>query len=188
MMGKMMIAILLAVFSALFYLIMQTSSIWHKIITILIALFLISGCLFSYFIDRHQAYYGNSIFEHQVLPFGLQIVNSWNQDLDCMIYNLGRFGEVYTDERYITIQADPQTPNQHICMQTILSYGYNENEIIVHWLGCDSCEYYEKITSPQWLFISPSQLITKDQIKEKDYTWISLVKVIWLRNENDLIK
>lgn len=146
----------------------------RKIITILIALFFIGACMFGYFCDRHQAYYGNSIFEHHVLPFDLQIVNGWNHNLDCKVYNLGRFGEVFTDEQYITIQTDPHTPNQHICMQTILSYGYNKKEMIVHWLGCDSCEYYENIHSPQWLFISPSQLITKDQINEKDYTWIFL--------------
>lgn len=147
-----------------------------NILIVIISIIFLSG---FYITDRHQAYYGNSIFEHHVLPFGLQIINGWNHDLGCMVYNFGSFGEVFTDEQYITIQIGPHTPNQHICMQTILSYGYNKNRMIVHWLGCDSCEYYERIdsNSPQWLFISPSQLITKEQINETDYTWVSLVNV-----------
>ena len=178
------ILILLAVYFAFFYLFKTTQSIWGKVISVLLAIMLTCLCLFVYLNDRNQAYYGDSIFNHQVLPFNLQIVNGNNHDLGCKVYSIGRFGEVFTGEQEIVIQTDSHTPNQYICMQTILSYGYNKGEIIINWLGCDSCEYWIRIDSESpaaWRYISPSQLITKEQINEEDYKWVYLVKVLWLR-------
>ena len=178
MLDKILIAVLLVVFSAFFYLIFTDgNSIWRKIVNILLVIFLFCLCIFEYISDKNQAYYGNSIYEHHVLPFDLQVIKGWNHDLGCEVYNFGRFGDVFTETQQISIQNGPRTPNQYICMETILSYGYNKDEIIIHWLGCDSIEYYERVDSPEWCYISASQLIAKDDIKVEDYKWVSLVKV-----------
>lgn len=86
------ILILLAVYFAFFYLFKTTQSIWGKVISVLLAIMLTCLCLFVYLSDRNQAYYGDSIFNHQVLPFNLQIVNGNNHDLGCKVYSIGRFG------------------------------------------------------------------------------------------------
>ena len=52
----------------------------------------------------------------------------------------------------------------------------SKEEIVVHWLGCDSCDYYIRVDSPEWCFISPSQLISKNDIKKEDYLWVFLAK------------
>lgn len=176
MLRKIIISILFIVFGFLFYLILNTKSLWRKIVFVLLTLLLFCGCVIGYVSDRNSAYYGNSIFEHHVLPFELQIVNGYNHDLGHKVYKFGWFGEAFTDEQYITIQTDDYTPNQYICMQTILSYGYNKKEMVVHWLGCDSVDYYVRVDSPEWCYIFPSQLISKEDIKAEDYQWISLVK------------
>ncbi len=149
---------------------------WRKIANIVLFVFLICLCIFGYVSDKHSAYYGDAVFEHNVLPFDLQIIKGWNHNLGCNVYNFGRFGGTFTDEQFITIQTDSHTPNQYLCMRTILSYGYNKEEIVVHWLGCDSCDYYIRVDSPEWCFISPSQLISKNDIKKEDYLWVFLVK------------
>ncbi len=159
---------------------------WRKIGYIAAAIFSISIYVFLYLSDRRSAYYGDSLLEHHVLPYGLHIINGWSHDLGCEVYSLGYlYQDAYTGGQYITIHTDSQTPNQHLCMETILSYGYNKNEMIVHWLGCDSVEYYERINSSEWYYISPSQWITKEQINDENYTWVSLIKVIWIRKDCD---
>ncbi len=159
---------------------------WRKIGYIAAAIFPIGIYVCLYLEDRHSAYYGDSIFEHHVLPFDLHIANGWNHELGCMVYSLAYFNDTYTGGEHIVVHSNARTPSQqHLYMQTILSYGYNEKEMIVHWLGRDSVEYYERINSPKWDVISPEQLITKEQINEEKYTWISLIKVIWIRKDCD---
>lgn len=176
MFGKIIIFIFVVIFSLFLYLIKESESIHRRIINIVLLMCFTCLSIWGYAHDRQRAYYGDSIFKHNVLPFNLQIIKGWNHELACTVYNLGHFGDVFTETQQITVQNDKHTPNQYLCMQTILSYGYNKEEVVVHWLGCDSCDYYERIDSPEWVYITPRHLITKEDIAVEDYIWFSLVK------------
>jgi len=144
---------------------------------IIIVISLTCIAIFYYF-DSRMAFYGKSFCNHSVLPFGLQIVSGWNHEKGCEQYTLGTFGEVYSGTVEIVIRQETIMQNQCICMQTIVSYGYNKKEMIVHWLGCDSCDYFTRLNSDNWRFLDNTQLITESQISKKDFTWISLYDTI----------
>lgn len=134
-------------------------------------------------LDRPAAYYGNSLFRHDVLPFQMHIIKGWSHEHHCDLYNFGYHGQTYgtyppEHYQYVTIDdANPHTPSQQICMITMLSYGYNKNEMIVHWLSCDSTEYYVKLDSANHnsFHLYPSQFLTTDEIIKDNYTWITLI-------------
>ena len=132
-------------------------------------------CVFGFnYCDSRMAYYGNSLCNHYVLPFHLQVISGWSHEQGRVAYGLGCFGEIYGDFSEIAIHYNDSTPNRYIRMQTILSYGYNEKEVIIHWLGCDSTEYYVRLNSYMWKTLSPEQFIREEQITKNDYKWINL--------------
>ena len=85
-------------------------------------------------------------------------------------------GEFFDGEKLILVNNGPNVPSIHLSMRTILSYGYKKDEMIIHWLGCDSCEYFTKFNPKigSYCNISPSQLIKEEEINKEEYTWINL--------------
>ena len=127
--------------------------------------------------DKHMAYYGNSIFTHHVLPNDMIVIRIWSDDYNRWLYTFGDFrGEFFDGEKSILVNNGPSVPSIHLSMRTILSYGYKKDEMIIHWLGCDSCEYFTKFNPKigSYCNISPSQLIKEEEVNKEEYTWISL--------------
>ena len=72
--------------------------------------------------------------------------------------------------------TDYQQFNQYPCVKTILAYGYKKHETIIHWMICDSCDYYVKKNFSEWKSMSPPQSVSKEQIDIDidSYNWVTL--------------
>ena len=109
-----------------------------------------------------------------VLPFGLNIEKMWDNKENCYRYAF-ICPEYFMDNKFdLFIRIDNYHPEQSLFVKTILAYGYKKNETIIHWMICDSCDYYVKKNFSEWKSMSPPQPVSKEQIDIDSYNWVTL--------------